>query len=363
MANIEKRARKLSFGKGLAIYALVLLLLGAAALAVFYHYMDLYEQTRPAKIARDYVQSLTVDDLMEKDEALLSSLDSHIQSREEVRAFLSEALPELSYARHFDGSDQEGYVYALEYQGELVGRFTLTETGQESMGLAQLRVSQVSFDWSPFCHEAEFVVPEDYTVSCNGVVLDESYITQTGVHYSLLEEFYDGRYELPTLVSYRSGRYIGDVETAVLDENGQVLDPAVVGEKLYADNCTYDEKEAITAFTEEYISRYVQYSSSAQIWAIVGYYRVIELVVPNSDLSSRLEQAIPGLGYASSKSDEIQSITIHEIMNVGNGYYVCDVTYLVETLGQADYVTTTNNAKLVLVQTPYGFLVDAQVSY
>ena len=363
MADIEKRAKKISFIKGLAIYALVLFLLGAAALGVFYYYMRVYEQTRPAKVARDYVRSLTVDDLLEKDAALFASLDRRLQSEGEIRDFLSGALSDLSFARHIDGTEQEGYVYALECRGELIGSFTLTETGRKSMGLARLQVSRESYDWSPFCREPAFTVPEGYAVSCNGVVLDESYITRTGVHYSLLEEFYDDGYALPTLVSYQSGRTIGEVETAVLDASGQALDPANVSETFYTDNCTAEEKAAITAFTEDYINRYVQYLSSTILWGGSGYGWLAELVVPESDLNSRLLQAMPGLYYASSKSDEIQSITINEMMNVGNGCYVCDVTYLVETLGQADYVTTTNNAKLLLVQRPYGLRTEAQVSY
>ena len=360
--TINRRSRKPGFGFWLFLYALILIMLAAAGLVMFYRYMAEYEQTRPATAAKAYVDGLTADYLLAHDEAFFASLDGNIQSREEMRAFVQSVLDGMSYARSY-GGQQEGLVYALESNGRVFGTFTLSETGRTNMGLTELSVTDESFDWALFCSETEATIPEGYMLSCNGAVLDDSYIVETGIHYQLLEGFYGGAVELPTMVRFQSGRYLGEVESEILDPEGKPVPDAGEDERVYTDNCTAEQKAEIKAFTDEYIGRYVQFLSSAQMAAIVGYYRVTELVVVGSDLQLRLEQAVQGLNYASSKSDEIQSITINAMMDLGNGNYVCDVTYLVETLGQADYVTTTNNARVLLQESYRGLLAAAQISY
>ena len=362
-ATTKRRRKKPSFGAWLLVYAVVLITIAAVGLELFYQYIETYEQTRPAVAAKAYVDGLTADYLLARDQAFFDSLDENIQSREEIRDFVQSVLEDASYARSF-GGQQEGTVYALESKDRIFGSFTISETGQVNMGLAEVAVSDDSFDFSPFCSEAaEAVVPEGYTVLCNGAALDDSHITESGIHYQLLEGFYGGGVELPTMVRFRPGRYLGEVKLEVLDPGGNPVDAEDLDERVYTDNCTAEQKAEIKTFTEEYIRRYVQFLSSAQTIAVMGYYQVVELVVPGSDLQQRLEQAVQGLNYASSKSDEIQSITINAMMDLGGGNYVCDVTYLVETLGQADYVTTTNNARLLLQESSRGLLTAAQISY
>ena len=364
MAATKKRSKKKhSFAAGLFLYALILLVIVAVGLGAFYVYIDTYEQTRPTTAAKEYVDRLTVDHVMETAVDSFAFLDGNLQDQGELRSFVSEKLQNLSYARQFDSSDSESYVYALESGEEIIGSFALAETGETRLGFAELQVSEESFDWTAYGSDRAFTVPAEYSVVCNGFTLDKSYVETDDVHYQLLEQFYDDGYELPTMWTYRTGKTIGQVEVAILDENGQPVDEADLNEKFFTDNCTAEEKERVTAFMNEYITRYVQYLSGVQYDALLGYYRTAELVLQGSDLQSRLYQAIGGQGFASSRSDEIQSITINEIMNVGNGAYVCDVTYLVETLGQADYVTTTNNSRVVMVETEQGLRASSQASY
>ena len=50
-------------------------------------------------------------------------------------------------------------------------------------------------------------------------------------------------------------------------------------------------------------------------------------------------------------------------MNLGNGYYLCDLTYYNNTIGRKGLVTTENNLKLILVGDLDSMLVTAMSSY
>ena len=207
MEITEKRPKKHGFLKFLALYALVLLVLAALALGGFYLYIRAYEQTRPATVMTAYTGALTVDRLLEQDGDFLAALDRHVQSEEEARACLEQVLGDLSFARRYDAAKEDpeaAYVYALESQGKIIGSVSLSETGESRMGFATLRVSRENVDLSPLCQETEFVLPEGYKVFCNGAELPESSVTERGIHYGLLEEFYDSGYAMPSLMRIKA---------------------------------------------------------------------------------------------------------------------------------------------------------------
>ncbi len=364
MAATEKRKKTSGFAIGLLVYGVVLLVVVAVGLMFFYLFIDAYEQTRPATVAQAYLDSLTADRVIEREPVFFSyTLDNRLQSEGEARAFVQTLLREdLHFARDYS-SQEEGYSYVLESGETPIGRFTLTETGETQLGFACLAVSQESFDLTPYVRQVEITVPTDYKVECNGIDLAWRYVEKSRVPYDLLNEFYDDGYKLPWLVTYQTGKVLGEPELLVTDGEGNPVTGEALSEDAFTDNCSIAEKEEIWEFVYEYITRYVRYLSGTQLVAMAGYSQVASMVVEGSDLQQRLLSAVGGLGFASSKSDEIQSIEINRMMNVGNGYYVCDVTYLVKTLGQADYVTTTNNSKLVMVETDYGLRATSQASY
>lgn len=367
MEITEKRPKKKhGFLKFLGIYALVLLGIAALALVVFYLYIGTYERTRPATVMEAYTGSLTVDRLLELDGDFLAALDRNVQSEEEARACLEQVLEDLSFARRYAAAGAEAeaaYVYALESQGQIIGNVSLSETGGSQMGFSVLQVSRESVDLAPLCQETEFVLPEDYKVFCNGAQLPESSVVERGIPYALLEAFYDSGYPMPSLMRVKAGPYLGQPELEVFNSQGEKLSPEQLNEAFYTDNCTPEEKEAIEAFAQEYIHRYTLYLSGAILEAADGYMNLIGLVVPDSELQSRLQQAVGGLGFASSHGDTVQSVTLNGAMNVGGGCYVCDLTWEIETLGRAGYVTTINNGRLLLVRTEDRLRAAAQISY
>ena len=132
---------------------------------------------------------------------------------------------------------------------------------------------------------------------------------------------------------------------------------------ILINNCTEQEVKALDAFAEDYIHRYVTFTSSVNDSRYENYADLAAYMVPDGKLAARMFDAIEGLYYAQSYADNIVSITINHRVNIGDGRYMCDVTYLVDTTGKAGVVQTTNNVKIIVVETSDGLKAEAMTSY
>ena len=311
MATKEKITGR--FSRGLLVYAVILLTLILLGLCFFYFYIYEYEYSRPSSAMDRYITSFDDDAIQERAGSFLSSLDPNIQSPQESFTRIRATLQDLSYAKLTSESTDSRMVYVLRN------------------------------------------------------ALDPSYIVDYEGHYPLLDEFYNDNFTLPTLYTYRVDRYIGTLDAQVLDAQGRVIPPEELEDEAYldryTDNCTEAEKQEIEEFIHAYIERYVTYLSGANGYVPANYYSVLEYTLEGSDLRDRITQSMVGQGFASSNGDIIRSITINQAMNAGNGVYVCDITYLVDTYGSEGMVTTTNNSKVVMVRTNSGLKAAAQASY
>ena len=187
-------------------------------------------------------------------------------------------------------------------------------------------------------------------------------IVDANGQYQVLEEFYDdAEYSLPHLITYDTGLYMLDLNVQYFDPQGrEVAEPS---EDLFANNCSEAEVAAVTGLAYQFVDAYIAYSSNSNQNTSGNYYRLVNLIVEGSTLQKRMRYAVDGLSWASSMGDELQSIDFHHVMNLGNGYYLCDLTYYNNTIGRKGLVTTENNLKLTLVGDLDSMLVTAMSSY
>ena len=358
-----KKKKKSSFGLGLAIYALVLAALILVGLFFFYLYISAYEYSRPEGTMNRYIEDMEKDAFQDKIKAFVATLDHNIQPEEESLQRVRAVLADSKWAKKVSECTDTQLVYVLKNGRTVLGEVTLVPSDQKRMGFSTWEVSKEELSLDVLCQYSEQTVPPGYHVRCGDFILDDSYIVDDQVHFQFLEEFYD-HYDLPTKYTYRSGKIIGEAELQILDPDGRVVTEADLDENKIIDNCTAEEKAAIKEFTDLYIERYVIYLSGSNGAHTPNLYALLVLTVKDSDLYSRLYQALGGQGFASSHGDFIQSININHMMKVSDDSYVVDVTYLVDTYGQnGAFTTTTNNSKLILVQTVDGLRAIAQASY
>lgn len=350
---------------GMVIYALVFLALVGFGLNYFWDYIDAYEQSRPINTVKEYVAQLTAEDMCEGSEALLAQLDTHIRSREESCQMITDSVSAaISYAKKSSESTDTKQVYVLRSGKQIIGGFTISAGDPDRYGFQRWSVTETHFDFSHLMGEAVSVtVPSEFTVSINGNVLDETYITESGILYDAVEEFYDD-YELPTLVTYAADSFLGTLTLDVTDTEGNPVE--ITGEtdlNQFLPGCSEQQITELDTFVNGFLGRYVTFTGSANDAASANYVRLKAYLVEDGELAKRLYTAIDGLNYAQSRGDTIQEITVHRYVDIGDGRYMCDVTYIVETIGTKGAVDTTNNLKLIILNTSDGLKVEAMTRY
>lgn len=362
---MAKKRGSRKFWIGMILYAVVFLALTAVGLKFFWDFMEAYEQSRPKNTADAYLEALTVEKMCAGAEPWFSQLDHSIQSEEACIGIIRDTLKEnISYAKKAGECTDTRQILALRCGKQVIGQMTMDAVETDKYGFSRWEVTDAEFDFSYLEGEPiRITVPQEYTVSLNGRVLDESYITESGIHYPLLEEFY-GQYELPTLVTYEADGFLGTLVPEVLDPAGKSVS---IGEDTDADtllgNCTEEERAELKALTEGFLEKYVQFCGSANKSITGNYYQMKAYLVPDGELAKRLLSAFDGLAYAQSHGDRINSVEIHHYIRLDAERYLCDATYLVDTYGLRGWVQTTNNVKVVAVQTEKGLLIEAMTRY
>ena len=350
---------------GMVIYAVVFLMIAGAGLAIFWNFIDAYEQSRPMNAVKAYVASVTDQDLIDGSAELLNQLDTRIQTREEACDVIRSSITEdYTYAKKSRESTEDHQVYVLSSGKQLIGQFAITAGKADRYGFREWTVSEASFDFSHLLSESvSMTVPEEYSVQVNGNVLDESYITASGIEYTALEEFYDD-YDLPTMVTYTAGNFLGNVQMEALDASGNVV--AITEDtdmNSLLPSCEQKVADELTTFTKSFLNAYVVFTSSSTGSISYNYVQVMRHLVPEGELAKRLLTAIDGLRYAQSWSDTIQDIQINQLLDLGDGRYLCDVTYIIESYVKIGRIQTENLLKLIIVETESGPRVEAMTRY
>ena len=361
----RKKGGKRGFLVGMLIYAVIFLAITGIGLKFFWDFIDAYEHSRPKNTVNAYMEGLTAEKICDGSQELLSWVDPQIQSREECCRIIRDSLTqELTCAKNAGECTDDRQVYVLRCGEDLIGTFAITAGEEDKYGFPRWEVTEERFDFPHLVGQAVSVtVPAEYTVTANGSVLDDSYHTETGIHYDLLEEFYDD-YTLPTLVTYTVDRFLGTMSLEVTDPAGN---PVQIGadtdRNTFLDNCTDEEKDQLEALVNGFLNKYVKFSGSKSKTVISNFSALSAYLVPGGALSQRLWSAADGLKWAQSHGDTLDSIEIHHYVRLDEDRYLCDATYLVNTIGKKGTVQTSNNIKIIALQTESGLRVEAITSY
>lgn len=358
--------KKNRFVLGMVIYALVYLLIAGAGLTVFWKYIDAYERSRPKNTMDQYISSLTGEDMVNNCGEWKNAMDSGLQSWEKSAEIILQSVPgKVTYARKSSVCTETSQTYVLRSGAQVIGQVVIEAGEPDAFGFTVWSVKEQSFDFSHLlCGEQSITVPSVYTVCANGTPLTDAYITETGIQFEALEEFYDD-YELPEMVTYTAGSILGELELTVLDEAGNLIsdwknaDPTVV-----LDNCSEEEKALLQDFLDGFLVSYVRFTGSSNQAASLNYAKLRGgYLIPDSDLAKRLATALDGLAFAQSYGDKLDEVIIHRLTRIDEDHYFCDVTYLVSTYGKAGKVQTTNNMKVMLTYWEDSLRVESMTRY
>lgn len=360
-----KRCIKHPFLLGMVIYAVVFLVAAGVGLRIFWDFIGAYEASRPDNTIEAYVSQLTAEDIADACSGLITQVDTNIQSEEECRQVIMDALNgKITYAKKTSECTDTQMVYALRCGSKLVGAVTLNTAEVDEFGFSHWVVGQQQFDLSFLLGDPVSVtVPADFGVLVNGKRLDQDYITVEDIRYEVLDDFYDD-YQLPVMVTYEAGPFLGSVTLETVNAAGE---PVAIDETTdysrFLDNCSEGDRNRLSDFANTFLARYVAFTGSAHKSSQNNYAKLLPYVVIGSDLHQRMSMALDGLGWAQSKGDTLVSITYHCFTSIGDGKYICDASYEVDTSGREGVVRTTSNVRFVIVDLPGGSRVEMLTSY
>ncbi len=349
----------------LAMFLYAAAFLGAVACGLNYlwKYLDAYEQTRPSTALNAYWQKVDAKYICGLSQDLIDEVDHNIQSEEECREVILEALSgKLTYAKNVRESSDDRHVYVIQCDGRKIGTMEMDCRVPGEYGLLGWEVTKEVFDLSYLLTEPVSVtVPEFYTVYANGTALDESYLTEDQIKFTAFGDNYD-RFTLPYQRTYTAGPCLGQLSLTVSDREGNPVE-AKADDTTALKNCTPDEYAAVESICNQFVDAYVKFTSKAGGNVHGNYYAVRKFIVPNGDLDKRMNTIINGLLWSSEQHPDIQEISINYCWKLEDGRFLCDVTYVVDTWDYAGEMTTTRNDRIIFVSTPDGLRAEEMSNY
>lgn len=357
--NDEKK----NFFRLMLIYGGIFLAVTAALLLFFAFYLSAFEASRPNTVAQRTVSAMEPEEIRELSESTVATLNHELMSEEDCYAYIGKLLTGAQTVRS-GGGDGGRIRYALRADGLTLGTLLLTPKGSGIFGFEEYSAELSDIDLAPLCGQTRVSAPPDWTVLCDGKPLGAKYIADRQTHYRLLEEFYGGddALPLPVLYTYDTGRYLVEPELEFRDADGKTVDDPQ--EEDFLAKCPAADITGVSGVSEEFVKAYIEYASNVNNNITGNYYRLERIMVQDSTILKRIRYAIAGLGWASSRGEELRGIDFGRFAELGGGYYYCDLVFTVDTLGTKDVVTTKNGVKIIFLKAEDGsFLINALSSF
>ena len=370
----EKRG-KIAYWSLLLIYTGVLIAISVLALKAVWSFAEQYQASQPEPIVEEYISGLNKNLFDAGVTDTISAMEHPVQTDEEVQAAVQEILNgEITYART-TSDDSSMNCYAIMCGDNSFGKVYLKHDETKSANFSvydkeitlpfDLRpyvIAKEEFDFTGLYTAVEVTIPSDYSVSLNGHVLGSEYIKESGIKYDCLESYYSINPNLPTKVTYYFDKLIGHMDPVIYDANGQeyTIDEEK-DDSQYITTCSGTQLERLDEFCEDFIEPYLRYTSGIMGEnSQNGYWALREYIRADSDLDKRLFEALDGYSWAHTYSFKLDSYKLTSAIDLGEGYYVCEVTTETTSSTQAySEMKDTENFKILVSDDGTDMLVES----
>lgn len=359
---IKPYREKSNFGTGLIIYVLIFLILTVTGLIFFYDWLEAYETTRPYNAVKTYEEALHANGLTEGALASLTGVDRKLQNDSSIAVYAKDLLADATLVRSLAKSTADRQVYSVRAEGADVGTVAFRPEGEKKFNFRAYVPAEEDYDFSALAETVSLQVPENYTVSVNGVPLDASYLTDSGIRYSTLRDYYDEYTSLPTLVSYTSGGILGTPEMTVTDASGKPVPAEELTEAHFLDTCTAQDRSRLSDFARDFVFNYVQFTADVGGGHYMYYNQVRQMITSDSPLLDRMAQSLGSFGYTTTRSCNIVADSVNICCPFGKAVYLVDYSYTTKTVGSGDAVEDSRNVRLV-VEDNAGTLLVKEMTY
>jgi len=352
MARKKNRGGKI-YAVLMAVYIVLFLCAAGYGLTIVWAYAEEYELSQPSNVMDEYVAHLNANLSNDTIESTVASMDHEVQSNEECCEIIKQLLSGgVSYSRGPSGGDAGSICYILKCDEGSFGRVYFREDQDykdSKYGMLPWEIYKEEFDFTGLYTGIEVTIPESYRVYLNDNKLGSEYIVEEGIHYDVLEEYYEDYEKLPTKVTYRFENIIGRLEPVIKDADGNVVTiDTARDDSQYLRSCSEAELTKLQSFSENFCERYYEFVGG-KYDPTYGYQRLMPYVKLGSDLDERLKLAIDGLYYSHTISVQTNQVTLNEALWLDDGLFLCMVTANVTTTAPTGTEQKDENMKLIVV--------------
>ena len=356
MAKTKSRG---SFGRAMLIYALVFLALLPAFLRPLWRFLAEYEESGPEKAMQRYLDSMDEAHIRALSGDFLAGLDLRFQNGEQAFEAVKKVMSgELRYTKKSADVDLMHETYAIRSGDRLLGTVGIGKEEDPAFGFSPWRVEREDYDFSWLLGSDEITVPDSWTVLCGGTALDESF--RVGEQpFETLSWFYDdGRFDLPVLVTYRVDGVLGEAPFTLIDREGREQPRgAGLSEFEMLANCSEEQQERIRTLLDGFLQRYITClsNSTRNVW---GNYEALKpYILAGSDIDKRVKDNMEGQQWAHSGGDTVTARDDLLLMDLGGGYYLAELDYTLDTVGNKGHVESVNRVIVLMSETDGGLKV------
>ena len=356
----KKKRRRAAFAKAMLLYALLFAALLLALLRPLWKYLAAYEESGPDKAMERYLDSMDEAHIRAISGDVLAGLTLRFQDGEQAFQAVEKVMSgSLRYTQKTADVDLRHATYTIRSGDRALGTVSIGKDEDPPFGFAPWSVEDEEYDFSWLFGEDEITVPDDWTVLCSGTPLGEEDRVGEPIPYELLADFYgDSRFDLPYRVTYRVSGVLGEAPFTVLDREGkEVPRDAEVSELEMLANCSEEEQERIRTLLDGFLQRYIDCLSNASRNVQGNYNNLKPYILSGSDIDVRVRDNMEGQYWAHSGGDTVTNRDDLLLMNLGNGYYLAELDYTLDTVGNRGHVESVNRVMVIMSETNNGLKV------
>lgn len=349
-SKVKKREKRMT-----AVYWVMLILYAAVLFAAIYYfladrwkYAEEYERAQPTHAIDAYMSTLNADRWNSTMENAAVLLSNDFQTPEECVGIVKSSLQGEFLKRKIETGEMGKMSYDIICGGRKIGTVHMQEDVLAVTEYDQhpWKVTGDEYNFDYLLTSASATAPASYVVKLNDKPIGESYISEQGIHYDVLEQYYEDYQGLPTKVVYNVSGLVGEVQPVVYDEQGEVFTyNEELNDSQYITPCSMEELAALKAFTDAFIDPYAQYFGTK--WVDSNYGSLIQYVKRGSELENIMKGFQDGASWIHTYSIVLNNYEFKGAFKLGGGFYVIEAQY--ETTAYADYKTVNEDVPLKVI--------------
>lgn len=344
--------RKSRFWKGLGIYTLVMLVVIAVGLALFWKFIAAYEGSRTEGVMDTYMEQTLASDVEAAVAAFARDNATPIQSEDAIRTALTEKLAQQTLNCRKATVSTEEPVYTIRTGRTPIGTLTLLEQpegGLLSFGFRAWAADTPDFDFTPLAGSMTILAPAEAEVLANGAPIDPALGVPGGVHPDL-QDFADDLAEAGGMTTYTLTGLYAPVDITARDEmgNSYLVETGEDGVTSVSIRFPVDLQAELEDYAAAFVRAYIGYTSNAT----GGPGAVQAYMIPGSTLYDRMTAAMVGMVWVHGVTSTMSDLTLDNFRYYGRAA-LCEAHYTLTT----DTGDSDNDMRILLLETPSGWRV------